>query len=148
MHSSNVAAPSGSSATPLTTGPTSRRCATSELTCSANAVMTPSMSFMRSQRDTCTTSGASAGGGGPVWSTSAWRSTRPGEPSSRVNATTGSGTGPSTNPTYRSTASATLGSIAWFLDENGSIDGGMTKSRDGSAHRGANAARVNTNPST
>ncbi len=68
-------------------------------TCSAKAVMTPAMSFRGSHRDTWTTSGTFAGGGGPVWSTSTWRLMRPIEPSSRVNAAAGPGGSPASSPT-------------------------------------------------
>ena len=48
---------------------------------SANASITPIMSFITSQRETCTTIGVSGPEGGPVRTMSHIRSTRPGEPS-------------------------------------------------------------------
>ena len=63
-HSPSTAIPSGSSDTPSTSGPTSARRAGEEpATRAANPSMTPRMSFRRSQRETCTTSGSSAANG-------------------------------------------------------------------------------------
>jgi len=92
-------------------------------TCSVKATITPVMSFIRSHRETCTTSGTSGAGGGPLCSTSACRSTRPGEPSRRQNAPTGAGSGgPTSRPACTSACRTICGSTSRLFGENGSSE--------------------------
>ena len=67
-HSASTSAPSGSSVTPDTSGPTSMRWASPGPSAAilTNPSSTPAMSLSRSQRLTCTMRRASCGGGGAV----------------------------------------------------------------------------------
>ena len=78
--SARTSAPSGSSATSATVGPASSRWALRVPGVLGEAAQHAGGSLSRSQRETWTTSGASAGSV-PSWSSSAARSTRPGVPS-------------------------------------------------------------------
>ena len=106
-------------------GSDGRRCRST--TCSANPLITPLMSFIASQRDACSTTGTSGGGGGPVPRRSTCRVTRPCEPSRRVNSRIGSSPLAAEQPDVagvsRTTSASSIGS---FLAENGSIEGAMT----------------------
>ena len=92
------------------------------------------MSFIRSQRDTWTTSGVPRSGGDPSRTTSARCRTR----------ASGSTPSTSTSPAAPRRASTSCGPSSWFLGVKGSIEGGIARSFAGSIQSGANEARENT----
>jgi len=105
--------------------------------------ITPTGSLSRSHRETWTTSGAVAGGGGA--GSAARRITIPIVPSVRTNPGTAvSLSQPDTSPAVVRIARTVFGASCWFFGEKASMDGGMITIRVGSSPGGAYSRRVNT----
>ncbi len=137
-HSASTSAPSGSSVTPETSGPTSIRWTSSSRRSRepTKPRITPAMSLSRSQRLTCSTTRASRGTMPPVTSNPWCRRTAPVEPSRRWKPRSPSGVGRSTSRA-RWRAAATSSSVRWaFLALNGSNEGAITQDRAGSTKPG------------
>src|SRR5205814_10227399 len=135
-HSAYTAAPSGSSLTSDTAGPTSIRYpGPAGAIRSAKPRSTPDMSLSRSQRDTWTTTG-SAGPGRLSPTTVAWRSTSPVVPSARPNRPGFAGGVPSSTPIVPRIALTVSGASSWFFAENGSRDGGTIQVAPRGTHDG------------
>ncbi len=148
-HSANTCAASGSSSTPSALGPARTRCAPRLASKpSANPAMTPAMSFIRSQREIWTTSGASRGGGPPSRTTVARCRTTPRRPFARRNPTVVVGEGAVISPAARSIPRTSAPVKCMFLVENGLIDGKITWIRSPSTHSGAKRRLEKTKAST
>ena len=135
VHSAKTSAPSGSSLTALTAGPTSARWASTTLpaTPPAKPSMTPCMSFNRSHLDTCTTSGADGSIGPPSLTNVAVRVMAARWPVGRFDR----GALPASMPALRRMPAISAGDSSVFFSENGSIEGGIALTDSGAIQCGA-----------
>ena len=145
--SARTPAPSGSSLTPLTSGPASIRYPSpAGTTYSAKPRMTPGMSLSLSQRETCTTTG-SASPSRPSPVTVAARADLTDRPVVAGEPPGGAAGGPPpSTPIVARIARTVPAPSSSFFAENGSMDGGMIRVSAAGIHDGTYCRRVKTKP--